>query len=136
MRIQDAQIRFLRKVKGWSRLHRIRNDGIRVELNAYSIEERINEYRRRRKEHNDAKKEGRLLRQIRGLKPREREMLKQTFCLYRDVQKKTITLYVYNVHNNVTYVSIRRNMYVRTLNLFFISNSVSTGNLYINLAEL
>jgi hypothetical protein len=40
-KIQTAEKRLLRKVKGCTRLDRIRNEDIRAELNIYSINERL-----------------------------------------------------------------------------------------------
>jgi hypothetical protein len=44
-KIQKAEMRFLRKVKGSARLRRIHNEDIRAELNIYSINERISDFR-------------------------------------------------------------------------------------------
>jgi hypothetical protein len=50
-KIQTAEMRFLRKTKGCTRLDRTRNENIRIQLNICSIFGRITNYRNRWKDH-------------------------------------------------------------------------------------
>ena len=50
-KIQTAEMRFLRKVKGCTRRDQIRNDVIREELNIYSVNEKVEEYKENWKAH-------------------------------------------------------------------------------------
>jgi len=51
VKIQAAEMRFLRRVKGCTRADRIRNVDIRAELNIYSINNRLEEYKEIRKQY-------------------------------------------------------------------------------------
>jgi hypothetical protein len=63
-------MRFLRKVKGCTKLDGIRNEDIRAELKIYSINERITDYRNRWKNHINRQEDHRLLKKIRKYKPK------------------------------------------------------------------
>jgi hypothetical protein len=69
-KIPTAEMRFLRKVKGCTRLDRTRNEDTRAELNIYSINERITDYRNRWKYHINRIEDQRLPKQIRKYKPK------------------------------------------------------------------
>jgi hypothetical protein len=69
-RIQTAEMRFVRKVKGCCRLDRIRNEDTRAELNICSINERIADYRNRWKDHISRMEDHRLPKQIKKYKPK------------------------------------------------------------------
>jgi hypothetical protein len=71
-KIQTAEMRFLRKVKGGTRLNKIRNEDIRAELNVYSINERFTDYRNKWKDHINRMYDHRLPKQIRKYKPKRK----------------------------------------------------------------
>jgi hypothetical protein len=50
-RIQSAEMKFLRSVKGCTRMDHIRNEEIRTELKMYAIQNKIREYRIRWSTH-------------------------------------------------------------------------------------
>jgi hypothetical protein len=50
-RIQSAEMKFLRSVKGCTRMDHIRNEEIRNELEMYAIQDKITEYRIRWSTH-------------------------------------------------------------------------------------
>jgi hypothetical protein len=50
-KIQAAEMRFLRRVKGCTRVDRIRNVDIRAELNIYNINNRLEENKEKWKQH-------------------------------------------------------------------------------------
>jgi hypothetical protein len=50
-RIQSAEMKFLRSVKGCTRMDHIRNEEIRTELEIYAIQDKITEYRIRWSAH-------------------------------------------------------------------------------------
>jgi hypothetical protein len=50
-KIQAAEMRFLRRVKGCTRTDRIRNVDIRAELNIYNINNRLEENREKWEQH-------------------------------------------------------------------------------------
>jgi hypothetical protein len=56
--LQAAEMRFLRSVKGYTRLDKIRNEDIRKELGVFSINDRIRRYRRDWLEHVERMQEG------------------------------------------------------------------------------
>jgi hypothetical protein len=64
-KIQTAEMWFLRKVRGCTRLDRICNEDIRAELNIYIINERIMDYRNRWKDHINRMEDHRLPKLIR-----------------------------------------------------------------------
>lgn len=68
-KIQAAEMRFLRRVKGCTRLDRIRNDDVRNALNIYNLNHRIDDYKRKWREHIDRMDKCRLPQQIRSYKP-------------------------------------------------------------------
>jgi hypothetical protein len=71
-RIQSAEIKFLRSVKGCTRMVHIRNEEIRTELEIYAIRDKITEYRIRWSAHLQRMDNSRLLKQALLYKPRER----------------------------------------------------------------
>ncbi|KAJ4428996.1 hypothetical protein ANN_25992 [Periplaneta americana] len=50
-KLQAAEMRFLRRVKGCTRRDLIRNEDIRKELNIYNINEKVEDYEEKWKEH-------------------------------------------------------------------------------------
>jgi hypothetical protein len=52
-KIQAAEMRFVRRVKGCTRADRIRNVEIRAELNIYNINNRSEENKQKWKQHRD-----------------------------------------------------------------------------------
>jgi hypothetical protein len=56
--LQAAEMRFLRSVKGCTRLDKIRNEDIRKELGMFSINDRIRRYRQDWLEHVEKMEEG------------------------------------------------------------------------------
>jgi hypothetical protein len=71
-RIQSAEMRFLRSVKGCTRMDHIRNEEIRTELEMYVIQDKITEYRIRWSAHLQRMDNSRLPKQGRLYKPRGR----------------------------------------------------------------
>jgi hypothetical protein len=61
---QAAETRFLRSVKGCTRLDKIRNGDIRKELGVFSITDRIRRYRQDWLEHVARMEEGRVPKQV------------------------------------------------------------------------
>jgi hypothetical protein len=59
-KIQAAEMRFLRRVKGCTRVDRIRNIDIRAELNIYIINNRLEENKEKWKQHIDRMTETRI----------------------------------------------------------------------------
>jgi DNA/RNA endonuclease YhcR with UshA esterase domain len=74
-KIQAAEMRFLRKTKGCTRLDRTRNENIRAQLNICSIFGRITNYRNRWKVHINRMEDHRLPKQITKYKPMGKYML-------------------------------------------------------------
>jgi predicted nucleic acid-binding Zn-ribbon protein len=62
-KLQAAETRFLRSVKGRTRLDKIRNEDIRKELRVFSINDRIRRYRQDSLEHVERMEEGRVPKQ-------------------------------------------------------------------------
>ena len=50
-KIQAAKMRFLRRVKGWTRRDLVRNEDVRNELNVYGTSKKITEYKLGCKQH-------------------------------------------------------------------------------------
>lgn len=71
-KIQTAEMRFLRRVKGCSRLDHIRNQDIRNELHIYKLQEKITENREKYKEHINRMENQRLPKIISKYKPKGR----------------------------------------------------------------
>jgi hypothetical protein len=68
---QAAEMRFLRSVKGCTRLDKIRKEDIRKELGVFSINDRIRRYKQDWLEYVD-RIEGRVLKQALWYRPKER----------------------------------------------------------------
>jgi hypothetical protein len=86
-RIQSAEIKFLRSVKGCTRMDRISNE-IRTELEMYAIQDKITEYRIRWSAHLQRMDNSRLPKQALQYKPRGRDgqlMSEQETLLYPEV---------------------------------------------------
>ncbi|RZF44869.1 hypothetical protein LSTR_LSTR004494 [Laodelphax striatellus] len=71
-RLQAAEMRFLRKVKGCDRRDQIRNDDIRTELNVYSMNKKVSEYRQQWREHIQRMPAGRIPLEILNYQPEGR----------------------------------------------------------------
>ena len=71
-KIQAAEMRFLRKVKGCSRRDHIRNETIREELEIFNINERINDYKEKWKNHINRMDSTRIPHLIHKYQPRGR----------------------------------------------------------------
>jgi hypothetical protein len=69
-KIQAAEMRFLRRVKGCTRADRIRNVDIRAELNIYNINNRLEENKEKWKEHIDRMTETRIPKLILQYQPK------------------------------------------------------------------
>jgi hypothetical protein len=69
---QAAEMRFLRSVKGCTRLDKIWNEDIRKELGVFSINDRIRRYRQDWLEHVERMKEGRVPKQALWCRPKGR----------------------------------------------------------------
>lgn len=71
-KIQAAEMKFLRRVKGCTRMDQIRNEDIREELQIYSIKEKITNNKEQWKEHIERMAESRLPKRIQNYFPRGR----------------------------------------------------------------
>jgi hypothetical protein len=71
-RIQSAEMKFLRSVKGCTRMDHVRNEEIRTELDMYAIQDKITEYRIRWSAHLQRMDNSRLSKQALLYKPRGR----------------------------------------------------------------
>jgi hypothetical protein len=71
-RIQSAEMKFLRSVKGCTRMDHIRNEEIRTDLEMYAIQDKITEYRIRWSSHLQRMDNSRLPKQAVLYKPRGR----------------------------------------------------------------
>jgi hypothetical protein len=71
-RIQSAEMKFLRSVKGCARMDHIRNEEIGTELEMYAIQDKITEYRIRWSAHLQRMDNSRLPKQALVYKPRGR----------------------------------------------------------------
>ena len=69
-RIQAAEMRFLRRVKGCTRLDRFRNDDIRRELDIFSINRKIADNRRNWIDHINRMPDHRIVKQATRYRPR------------------------------------------------------------------
>jgi hypothetical protein len=69
-RIQSEEMKFLRSVKGCTRMDNIRNEEIRTELEMYAIQNKITEYRIRWSAHLQRMDNSRLPKQALLYKPR------------------------------------------------------------------
>ena len=69
-KIQAAEMRFLRRVKGCTRRDLVRNEDVRNELNVYAINEKITEYKERWKQHVNRMGNGRIPKKILNYNPR------------------------------------------------------------------
>jgi hypothetical protein len=69
-KIQAAEMRFLRRVKGCTRADRIRNVDIRAKLNIYNINNRLEENKEKWKQHIDRMKETRIPKLILQYQPK------------------------------------------------------------------
>jgi hypothetical protein len=69
-KIQAAEMRSLRKVKGCTRADRIRNVDIRTQLNVYNINNRSEENKEKWKEHRDRMTESRIPKLILQYQPK------------------------------------------------------------------
>ena len=70
--IQTSEMRFLRSVKGYTLEDRQRNEDIRKELNIFSLPGRIQENKRKWKEHVSRMSPDRITNQITQYRPRGR----------------------------------------------------------------
>jgi hypothetical protein len=71
-RIQSAEMKFLRSVKGCTRMDHIRNEEIRTEIEMYTIQDKITEYRIRWSARLQRMDNSRLPKQVLLYKPRGR----------------------------------------------------------------
>jgi hypothetical protein len=71
-RIQSAEMKFLRSVKGCTRMDHTRNEEIRTELEMYAIQDKITEHRIRWSAHLQGMDNSRLHKQALLYKPRGR----------------------------------------------------------------
>lgn len=70
--IQSAEMKFLRRVKGCTRLDHIRNDDIRAELDIFSLNRRIEHNRRQWMEHIERMDDTRITKQVVQYRPQGR----------------------------------------------------------------
>jgi hypothetical protein len=69
---QAVEMRFLRSIKGSTRLNKIRNEEMWKELGVFSINDRIRRYRQDWLEHVEMMEEGRGLKQALWYRPKGR----------------------------------------------------------------
>lgn len=85
-RIQAAGIRFLRRVKCFTRSEKIHNDGIRNEVNILNLDQRIENHKQKWKEHIDRMDESKLPRQIRLWKPTDNRKIGKFYASSKQLQ--------------------------------------------------
>jgi hypothetical protein len=71
-KVQPKEMRFLRSVKGCTRLDKIRKEDIRKELGVFSIDDRIRRYRQDCLQHVERTEEGRVPKQALWYRPKGR----------------------------------------------------------------